>query len=120
MINEYQFGSIVINGKTYNHDVEVRWNDQVLDWWRKQSHIIEIEDIQKAIEQKPEIIIIGTGQSGIAKVTKETQAFIKEQDIELIIDITEQAVKTFNILKQDSKEEEGEQKKVIGFFHLTC
>ena len=33
---------------------------------------------------------------------------------------TEAAVKTFNIRKEDSPEEEGRQEKVIGLFHLTC
>ena len=48
------------------------------------------------------------------------QGFIKEKGIGLIIDKTEQAVKTFNIICEKSKEEEGRQEKVIGLFHLTC
>ncbi|MBZ9578577.1 hypothetical protein KJA14_01870 [Patescibacteria group bacterium] len=120
MIEEYHFGSITINGNTYNYDVEVRWTDEVLKWWRKESHVIDVEDIQRAIEQNPEVIIIGTGESGLAKVTEETKNFIKEKGIELIIDKTEEAVKTFNIIKEGSIEEEGKQKKVIGLFHLTC
>ncbi|MBZ9572411.1 hypothetical protein KJA15_03710 [Patescibacteria group bacterium] len=120
MIEEYHFGSITINGKTYNHDVEVRWTGEVLKWWRKESHLIEIEDLKRAIEQKPEVIIIGTGESGLAKVTEETKNFLKEKGIELIIDVTEQATKTFNIINEESIKEEGGQKKVIGLFHLTC
>lgn len=120
MIENYHFGSITIDGKTYNHDVEVRWTGEVFSWWRKESHTIDFEDLKRAIAKNPETIIIGTGQSGVAKVTEKTKEEIKSKGIELIIDTTEQAIKTFNIIKKESEEEEGRQKRVIGLFHLTC
>jgi hypothetical protein len=120
MINEYHFGSITIDDKNYTHDVEVRWDGQVLDWQRAESHIIDEQDVKRAVAQNPEIIIIGTGEGGVAEVTETAKKFIKQKGIELIIDITPEAVKTFNILAEDSKEEEGKQRKVIGLFHLTC
>ena len=120
MIEEYKFGSITIDGKTYNHDVEVRWTDEVLDWSRDESHIIDVSDIARALEQNPETIVIGTGEAGIAQVTEEARKEIKSRGITLIIDRTEPAIKTFNIRKEESEEEEGEQEKVIGLFHLTC
>jgi len=132
MIEEYKFGSITIDGKTYNHDVEVRWTPkeslsdptgqagEVLKWWRKESHIIDAEDVKRAIEQNPDTIIIGTGESGVAEVTEATKEEIKLNGIELIIDLTEQATKTFNVINEESKEEEGKQRKVMGLFHLTC
>jgi len=120
MIEEYKFGSIDIDGKIYQHDVEVRWTGEVLEWWRAQSHIIDVEDIIEALEQNPETIVIGTGESGLAKVTARVKEEIKTRGIELIVDKTEQATKTFNIRKEESFEEEGVQEKVIGLFHLTC
>lgn len=120
MIEEYHFGSITIEGKTYNHDVEVRWTGQVLKWWRKESHLIDVEDVKRAIEQNPETIVIGTGESGVARVTEEAKKFIEEKGIQLIIDNTEEAAKTFNIILEESELEEGKKRKVIGLFHLTC
>ena len=120
MIEEYKFGSITISGKTYTEDVEVRWTDEVLKWWRKESHVIDIGDLKKAVEQNPDTIVIGTGESGLAKITERAKNFIKEKGIELIIDLTEKAVKTFNIIQGESIRKEGKQKKVIGLFHLTC
>lgn len=120
MIQEYRFGSIIIDGKTYNYDVEVRWTGEVLSWQREESHLIDVGAVRRAVEQKPDIIIIGTGESGVAEVIEDAQNFIKEKGIELIIDKTEQAAKTFNIIKEESEEEEGKQRKVIGLFHLTC
>lgn len=120
MINEYRFGSITIDGKTYTEDVEVRWTGEVLKWWRKEGHVVDVDDLKRTINQNPEMIIIGTGHSGLVKVTEEAKTEIKSQGIELIIDLTEEAVKTFNIRKEESEEEEGKQKRVIGLFHLTC
>jgi hypothetical protein len=120
VIEEYHFGSITIDGKTYNHDVEVRWTGEVLKWWRGESHLIHFEDVKRAIGQNPETIVIGTGESGMAEVTEAAKKEIESKGIKLIIDRTEEAVKTFNIILEESKEEEGKQNKVIGLFHLTC
>jgi hypothetical protein len=119
-IEEYHFGSITIDGKTYNHDVEVRWDDEVLLWEFRERHIIDAEEVKRAIDQNPETIIIGTGESGMAEVTERAKKEIESKGIELIIDITEEAIKTFNVLLEESEEEEGKQKRVIGLFHLTC
>ena len=89
MIEEYHFGSITIDGKTYSHDVEVRWKGaargepspsglEVLSWWRKESHLIDVEDVMRAVEQGPEMIIIGTGETGLAEVTENAHKFIKD------------------------------------------
>jgi hypothetical protein len=113
MIEKYQFGSIKIRGKIYQHDVQVDWQGEVLKWWRKESHVIDVEDIKKAVERNPEKIVIGTGEAGVAEVTEAAQRFIRERKIELIIEKTGKVVEVFN---QELKK----QNKVIGLFHLTC
>jgi hypothetical protein len=115
MIENYHFGSITINGKTHNEDVEGRWNGEVLSWWRKTSHQVDFEDVKRAIKQDPEIIIIGIGASGVAEVSEKTKKEIEFNKIELIIDLTGEAVKTFNTIIEKLPE-----KKIIGLFHLTC
>ncbi len=128
MIEEYKFGTITINGKTYNYDVEVRWMPQeenvyqfeILKWWRKEGHIIDIVDVERAVKENPDVIVIGTGSMGVAKVTKECEVFIKQKGIRLIIDRTEEAVRTFNIILEEAEEEKGKKEKLIGLFHLTC
>lgn len=113
MIEKYHFGSITIDGKTYTDDMEARWSSTVLSWVRADSHHINVEAVARAVEQNPETIVIGTGESGLAQVTEKAQEEIKAKGIELIIEPTGQAVGTFNQLAQG-------QKKVIGLFHLTC
>lgn len=115
MIDNYHFGSITIDGKNYNYDVEVYSDGRVLKWWRKEGHVVNIEDIERSLEQNPEIIIIGTGESGVVKVKEEVKKEILTKGIELIIDLTGGAVKIFNELSQKYP-----NKKIIGLFHLTC
>lgn len=119
-IQEYRFGFIRIDNKVYQYDVEVRWSGEVLKWRRKESHIIDLEDIERAVRENPEVIIIGTGAFGTAKITERIEKALKEKQIELIVDKTEEAIKTFNVIEEESEEEEGEQKRIIGLFHLTC
>jgi len=120
MIEEYNFGVITIDDRSYNEDVEVRWTGEVLKWQREKNHIIDVEDIERAVEHNPDTIVIGTGESGMAEVTDEVQDLLNEKGIKLIVDMTEQATKTFNVINEESKEEEGKQDRVIGLFHLTC
>ena len=113
MIEEYHFGSITILGRNYTHDVEVRWTGDVLDWWRGKSHLINAEDVKRAIEQNPDLIVIGIGESGIAEVSDKTKEKILSEGIGLIIEKTEKAIATFN-------EAQSKGRKAIGLFHLTC
>ena len=123
MIEEYHFGSITIDGKIYNDDVEVcsvSSKTEVLDWQRDESHDINVDSVKRAVEQKPDTIVIGTGETGVAKVTESAKQFIHENRIKLIIDITGEAIKTFNVIQQGSIEEQGEEANITGLFHLTC
>jgi len=119
MIEKYSFGAIVIDGKEYNYDVEVRWTGEILKWWRKEGHVVDVEDVERAVEQNPDTIIIGTGAFGVCKVKKDCQEFIEKKGIKLVIDNTEKAIKIFNDLLQKLAKEEQEG-KIIGLFHLTC
>lgn len=107
MINEYHFGHITIDGKTYTHDVEV--GKQVIPWTRNAGHVIDVQDIQRAVNKNPDTIIIGTGESGIAKVTEQAKKEIENKNIHLIIAKTAEAVTIYN-----------RSNNAIGLFHLTC
>lgn len=120
MIEEYCFGRIIIDGRKYNYDVEVRWTGEVFPWEKRESHFIGLEEVKRAVGREPEVIVIGTGESGIAKVAEEAREFIEKKGVNLIIGKTGEAVRTFDVIKENSEEEEGKKKKVIGLFHLTC
>lgn len=110
MIEEYDFGKIVIEGKEYTSDV-ILSQDGIDSWWRKTSHNVEPADIEKVVAKKPKLMIIGNGHEGCMKVPEETIDWIKDQGIEVSVELTKDAVNTYN-----KKAGEG----VIGLLHLTC
>lgn len=112
MIEDYIFGSITINGKTYNHDVKVACSGQVWPWQRKESHILDIDSVQENINC--DILVVGTGAYGIAKMDKDCKEFIEKKDIKLFIEKTGKAIEIFNNLCQNG------DNKAIGLFHVTC
>ncbi len=113
MVNHYEFGCMAINGKEYRKDIAVFWNGTVVNWQRKKSHTVDIPDVELAISQNPEIIVIGTGADGIANVSEDATKAIIEKGLNLAIDKTGKAVSIFN-------ENAAEGKRVVGLFHLTC
>ena len=120
MIEEYQFGYITIGGKCFDFDIEITSTGKTKKWQREKPHLIDIEDVQEAVRQKPEILVIGTGAYGLCKITSQCQKFIIEQNIKLIIDNTKEAVKAFNTLLKYQSKENFKFPKIIGLFHLTC
>jgi hypothetical protein len=112
MIDSYDFGRIVINGRQYITDLIV-FTDRVKDgWWRKEGHNLHIKDLDEAIKDNPKVLIVGTGYSGLMKVPAETKEYVESKGIELIAQNTTEACKTFNRLVKS--------KKVVAALHLTC
>ena len=111
MIDDYTFGKIVINGKTYTSDVIV-FKDHVKDnWWRKEGHRVCLEDIEDILNVKPEVVIFGTGAYGRVVVDDEVAKKLKQIGAEVIIEETAKAVEKFNKLQG---------KNVVLAAHLTC
>lgn len=113
-INSYSFGRIVIEGKEFKNDVIVS-GDAIINpkWWRKEGHNVHPEDIGEILNANPEIVIFGTGASGIMRVSGEVQRILKERGIKIIQQLTKDAVKTFNEMVREGK-------KVVFAAHLTC
>jgi len=112
MIDSYEFGHIVINGKHYHSDVII-YPDRVDDhWWRKEGHLLLPEDLKEVVKENPQILVIGTGNSGLMKVPSTTINWIKSKKIEVRIEPTQTACHTYNQLCSSHK--------VIAALHLTC
>ncbi len=111
-IEHYSFGKITIDGKTYTSDVIIYPGRVDASWWRKEGHNLQVIDLTDVIKAKPQVLVIGTGSSGVMKVPKETISHLGSKDIEVHVERTEKAVELFNKLQKD--------KIVIAALHLTC
>jgi len=112
MIESYNFGKITINSKEYHSDLIIYMNRIDDKWWRKEGHNLCIEDIKEILDNKPEVLIIGTGYYGLMKVPVELIKYLESKNIEVIIKKTKDASDEYNTLQQ--------KKNVVAAFHLTC
>ena len=112
IINSYQFGLITIDDKNYTSDVII-FPDRVKDsWWRKTGHELCLEDIADIIAENPEVLIVGTGASGLMQVLPEVKQGVEAQGIKLIVQTTDKACQTYNQLCRS--------RKAVAALHLTC
>jgi len=111
-IEHYSFGKITIEGKTYTSDVIIYPEKVNASWWRKEGHNLQVVDLTDVINANPQILVIGTGATGLMRVPKETISHLQSKGIEVHVARTGEAVKIFNKLQKD--------KIVIAAFHLTC
>ena len=112
MIDYYQFGLIVIDGKRYSSDVII-FPDRVRDgWWRKRGHQLCLEDIAAVIAENPEVLIVGTGASGLVRVLPEVKQKLEVQGIKLVAEPTGETCNIYNELCHSQN--------VVAALHITC
>ena len=110
-IDAYSFGRIVIDGTTYTKDVIIFPDRVVSPWWRKQGHSLQIEDLKEVVPEKPELLIVGCGYSGVMQVPEFVISELKGLGIEIRVMKTPDAVILFNSCKD---------RKCVAALHLTC
>ena len=116
-INQTQFGSITVAGEEYEHDILIRLNGKVEKRKKKlskevfgTSHIISLAEGEYVYEEGARHIIIGTGQSGMAKLSDEAVAFFQQKKCKVELLPTPEAVRRWNEAESPA----------IGLFHVTC
>ncbi len=111
-IDSYSFGKIVMGGVTYTKDLKVFPDRVVPDWWRKEGHLLDCDDMEDVFSFKPEVIVVGTGMFGAMKISKRVKERATEMGITLLSEKTGKAVEVFNEISIS--------RKTAGLFHLTC
>jgi len=112
MIDSYCFGTITIHNQKFTKDLIIYPDHITSNWRRKTGHLLTEFDITEIIDSKPEVLIIGTGASGLMKVDDKLKEKLKSLGIETIIKKTAEAVEEYNRIYKD--------KKVVAALHLTC
>ena len=112
-IQTTSFGLITINGRQYTSDLVIYPDGLVEDtWWRKSGHRLSMDDIEKLVAARPEVIIVGTGVRGMMKPDPGLGGMLSDRAIEMIALPNPDAIDLFNSLSS--------QRKVGACFHLTC
>lgn len=111
-IDSYSFGRIVINGKTYTSDVIIYPGKINSAWWRQEGHLLQLADLEEALQAGPDVLVIGTGSYGAMRVPGETVDRISAKGIIVKVERTGTAVEVYNELRGTGT--------VIAALHLTC
>ncbi len=112
MIQDYGFGRITIDGKTYHSDVVI-YPERIDDrWWRKEGHRLQLDDLKAVLDTRPGTLVVGTGYFGCMHVDPAVAEKLKQQGITFIACETKRACTEFNRLR--------ETQKVVAALHLTC
>jgi hypothetical protein len=113
LIEHISFGQIVINGVKYDSDVLIYPDGTVADsWWRKEGHKLSIVDIRSLLETGADILIAGTGMSGMMKPETELINYLEKTGVQFIALENKKAVEQYNNLLYENK--------IAACFHLTC
>ncbi len=116
-IDATHFGSITIDGEKYDHDVIIRLDGRVEKRKKKlskevfgTSHIISLAEAEYIYEAGAKQLIIGSGQSGLAKLSDEADQFLQDKGCRVMLLPTPQAISCWNETAT----------LAIGLFHITC
>jgi len=112
MIEFYDFGQITIDGRRYTTDVLIFPDRVDYGWWRREGHRLSVDDLKDVLQAKPEVLVVGTGYHGYMKVPNEVREYLASKNIELIVQSTREAYKTYNRLAST--------KRVVAAFHIAC
>ena len=112
MIDSYEFGEIVVDGQKHSSDILILQDGSVNSWWRREGHVLNAEDLKEVLDEGLEVLVVGTGASGLMSVPQATHNHVSSLGIELIVDNTESACSKYNGLLGDTK--------VAAALHLTC
>src|SRR5438876_2472651 len=116
-IESTTFGTITIDGKTYEHDVIIRLSGEVVKRKKKlskkyygTSHVLSKDEAKFVFERGCKQLILGSGQMGNVHLSPEAEAYFAKKGCKVLLQPTPEAIRLFN----------GSHTKKIGLFHVTC
>jgi hypothetical protein len=116
-VDKAEFGSITIDGKTYDHDVIIQLSGKIEKRRKKlskekygTSHIISKAEAKYVFEDGCDVLIVGAGHNGNVSLSQEASDYFDKKGCRVILQPTPKAIRFFN---------QSHEKK-IGLMHVTC
>lgn len=116
-IDSASFGSIVVNGKTYDHDILISLDGRISKRKKKlskqvfgTSHVISRTEAEYIYEPGADSIIIGAGHNGMVILSNEANDYFRTRNCGIVLLPTPNAADTFNTATGN----------FIALFHVTC
>ncbi|RLF07327.1 MAG: hypothetical protein DRJ69_07260 [Thermoprotei archaeon] len=113
MIEHYDFGLVVVDGRRYTSDIIILPGRVKDRWWRREGHAVRLEDLGEVLEDPPQVLVMGTGYYGLVSVDDEVKRELASRGVEVLVQPTKEACQTFNELLKAGR-------KAAAALHLTC
>jgi len=111
-IDRYEFGLIVIAGQTFRNDILI-WPGRIKgDWWRKEAHLLQLDDVPEVLAANPQVLVVGQGEPGKMQVDPALAAYLQDRGVELMVLPTREACRVINDLCG--------VRRLAAALHLTC
>lgn len=111
-IDNYFFGQITIDGRTYHKDVIILPNRIIDRWWRERGHYLQLNDLNAVFDEELEVLVVGQGTFSRMQVAGEIFDICQNKGIELICLPSMEACDKYNALSKISL--------TAAAIHLTC
>src|ERR1700752_2801985 len=102
-IENTSFGTITIDGKTYEHDVLIRLAGEVVKRKKKlskkyygTSHVLSKDEAKIVFQKGCKQLIGGSGQMGNGRLSPEAEVYFARKDCEVLLQPTLEAIQAFN------------------------
>ena len=116
-INATGFGSITVDGESYEYDIIISLEGKVKKRKKKlsksiygSSHTISLPEIEYVYQENADGMVIGSGQYGVARLSKEASDYLSGKRCRVVLKNTPEALQEWNRTKGNW----------IGLFHITC
>ena len=116
-IDNTKFGSITIEGKSFERDVIIRMNGDIKKRKKKlskavygTSHIMSVDEAEYVYEKGAELMIVGSGHYDTLKLSDEAKHYLSKNNCAVAVHATPKAIQIWN----------KSPKNTIALFHLTC
>ena len=116
-IDRTEFGSVTVDGQTFEHDIIIRLGGKVKKRKKKlssavygTSHIISLEEAKHLYQKGAERLVVGAGQYGLVELSAEAAGYFDERGCPVDLWPMQEAIEAWN-------DAEG---AVLGLFHITC
>ncbi len=114
------FGWVVANGSRYDHDLIITTSGEIIPRLKQLSKkyggwhtVLGPEELARALEGNPEILLVGCGQFNLLPILDETKALLARRGVKLETMRTSRALWRYEELQKQGK-------RVAAILHVTC
>jgi hypothetical protein len=107
----YRFGRVLVDGREETRDVIVLPGRVVRNWWRRDGHVLALDDLDEVLDDLPDRLVVGTGATGQMDPDPVTLRALRDRGVEVEVFRTDEAIRRYAA---------SDPARTAAALHLTC